>query len=104
MEKKSLWKRIIDWFRKLLRMLFPSNVLAMMGLGDSENGKSQPEPLDGEERELSEEELRRMKETPVERRHILFYGRVQGSQSTLQRYHGRKRPQNHCSSALKQGC
>ena len=78
MEKKSLWERIIDWFRKLLRMLFPSNVLAMMGLGDSENGKSEPEPLDGDERELSEEELRRMKETPVERRHILFFGRVQG--------------------------
>ena len=78
MEKKSLWERIIDWFRKLLRMLFPSNVLAMMGLGDSESGKSYPEPRDGEERELSEEELRRMKETPVERRHILFFGRVQG--------------------------
>jgi hypothetical protein len=42
MEKKSLWERIIDWFRKLLRMLFPSNVLAMMGLGYSENGKSEP--------------------------------------------------------------
>lgn len=82
MEKKSLWKRIIDWFRNLLRMLlnmlFPSDVLGMMGRGDSGEENSDPEPLTGEERELSEEELRRMKETPVERRHILFFGRVQG--------------------------
>ncbi len=75
---KSFWKKIVEWFRKLLRMLFPSDVLGMMGMGDSDSGNSGMEAPIGEQREVSEEELRRMKETPVERRHILFFGRVQG--------------------------
>lgn len=106
MEKKSLLKRILEkirlWLYGLLRHLFPAEVLQQMGIPETAEASGEPADRTGtasgtggsaaggtrgaasernslsEEDEPSEEELQRMKETPVERRHILFFGRVQG--------------------------
>lgn len=79
MEEKSFWEKIVEWFQKLLQkilqVLFPSDVLGMMGAGGADSGDSDSGTKDAE---LGEEELRRMRETAVERRHIIFSGRVQG--------------------------
>ena len=79
MEEKNYKKKIVEWFQKLLQRLlqalFPSDVLGMMGAGNPDSGDSDSGTKDAE---LSGEELRRMRETAVERRHILFSGRVQG--------------------------
>lgn len=77
MEEKSFWEKIADWFRNLLKILFPEGTGWMSGENDSGDDSDSEKSSDGQP-ELSEEELKRMKETPVERRHILFFGRVQG--------------------------
>lgn len=79
MENKSFLQRLIrrirEWFDKLLRILFPTDVLDR--IGKTEKSADQA-PMGEEPPELSEEERRAMMKTPVERRHIRFYGRVQG--------------------------
>ena len=73
---QRLIHRIREWIRKLLRILFPADVLDQISWTDE--GTGDDEPIGEGPPELSEEERRRMMETPVERRHIRFYGRVQG--------------------------
>ncbi len=79
MEKNSFFHRLIqrirEWFQKLLRILFPTDVLDRINKTD---GGADDAPVGEGPPELSEEERRTMMETPVERRHIRFYGRVQG--------------------------
>ena len=69
MEEKSFWEKIVEWFQKLLQkilqVLFPSDVLGMMGAGGADSGDSDSGTKDAE---LGEEERRRMRETAVERR------------------------------------
>ena len=73
---QRLIRRIREWFRKLLRILFPADVLKQINRTDE--GAGDDAPIGEGPPELSEEERRHMMETPVERRHIRFYGRVQG--------------------------
>ncbi len=79
MEKKNFFQRLIErireWLQKLLHVLFPADVLDHIGKTDDDADDA---PIGDRPPELSEEERRRMMETPVERRHIKFYGRVQG--------------------------
>ena len=80
MENMSFFQRLIrrirEWFQKLLRILFPADVLGQISRTDENTGDTAP--IGEGPPELSEEERRSMMETPVERRHIRFYGRVQG--------------------------
>ena len=80
MENMSFFQRVIrrirEWFQKLLRILFPADVLGQISRTDENTGDTAP--IGEGPPELSEEERRSMMETPVERRHIRFYGRVQG--------------------------
>lgn len=73
---QRLIRRIREWFRKLLRILLPADVLNQINRTDE--GAGNDAPIGEGPPELSEEERRHMMETPVERRHIRFYGRVQG--------------------------
>ena len=79
--------KIREWILSLLRILFPEDVLTLIRqAGEDSGGISQGDGAGGNgssgrgsgSEELSEEERRRMSQTPVERRHIVFYGRVQG--------------------------
>ena len=57
MEEKSFWEKIVEWFQKLLQkilqVLFPSDVLGMMGAGGADSGDSDSGTKDAE---LGEEE------------------------------------------------
>ena len=79
MEKNNFIQNLIriirEWFRKLLRILFPADVLDRINKTDE---SADDAPIGQGPPELSEEERRAMMETPVERRHIRFFGRVQG--------------------------
>ena len=79
MENNSFFQRLIrrvrEWLQKLLQILFPADVLDRIRQTDADADDA---PIGEGPPELSEEERRRMMETPVERRHIRFYGRVQG--------------------------
>lgn len=82
-----MFDRIRAWLLRLLQALFPGDMLEQIrqaaGAGDGEaaesgaHGESLSDP-DSPARQPTQEELERMKETPVERRHIVFFGRVQG--------------------------
>lgn len=85
MDDKNFFQRLIrkikEWLQNLLRILFPSDVLDHIRQTDKNaggSGENDPAPIGAEAPELTEEERRRMMETPVERRHIRFFGRVQG--------------------------
>ena len=84
MEKKSVFERLFEWIRgwlrRLLRVLFPEDVLDHIRQAHAESDSSGADEtaIGTDPPELTEEERRRMMETPVERRHIRFYGRVQG--------------------------
>ena len=79
MENNSFFQRLIrrirEWLQKLLQILFPADVLDRIRQTDADADDA---PIGEGPPELTEEERRRMMETPVERRHIRFYGRVQG--------------------------
>ena len=85
MENLNFFQRLIrkirEWLQNLLSVLFPADVLDRIkgkdGSADGSGGYDEA-PVGTEPKELTEEERRRMMETPVERRHIRFFGRVQG--------------------------
>ena len=80
-----MFDRIRAWFLRLLQALFPEDMLEQIrqaaAAGDGEAAESgvhgETDPGSSVQ-EPTQEGLDRMKETPVERRHIVFYGRVQG--------------------------
>lgn len=84
MQEKSFFERLREWFRRFLEILFSKDVLEQIGLsmrGEDAGGNSTAAGVSGEgsaEHEITQEERKRMMESPVERRHILFFGRVQG--------------------------
>ena len=84
MEKKSVFERLFEWIRgwlrRLLRVLFQEDVLDHIRQAHAESDSSGADEtaIGTDPPELTEEERRRMMETPVERRRICFYGRVQG--------------------------
>lgn len=81
-------EKIREWFRALLRFLFPEDILVQIrqaaedaGGGTSAvngAGRAGGGSQEGALREPTEEEKKRMRESPTERRHIVFSGRVQG--------------------------
>ena len=79
----KLFRFLKEWLRKLLQVLFPADILTQIGHAAGEgsrrrNSDSDDLPIGAEPGEVTEEERKRMMETPVERRHIRFFGRVQG--------------------------
>lgn len=78
MQEKNMWQRILqrirEWFERLLRLLFPEDILGEIRRAGSGDDRTK-EPEDGA---LSEEERRRMMASPVQRLHVRFTGRVQG--------------------------
>ena len=84
MENKNFFQRLIqkirEWFQKLLQILFPADVLnhIRQSSTDPDGSGGDDAPIGTEPEELTQEERRQMMETPVERRHIRFFGRVQG--------------------------
>ena len=82
-----MFDRIKAWFLQLLRALFPEDMLDQIRQaagavddGAAESGTRGEALTDpgSSAGQPTQEELDRMKETPVERRHIVFFGRVQG--------------------------
>lgn len=85
MQEKSIFDRFRDWLRRLLETLFSRDILEQIGMSmrgeDPEGGSAPADGISGEKdarQEMTEQERKRMMESPFERRHILFYGRVQG--------------------------
>lgn len=84
MQEKSFFERIREWFRRFLEILFSKDVLEQIGMsirGEDTDSRASTEghsPESSTDREVTQEERERMMESPVERRHILFFGRVQG--------------------------
>lgn len=75
MENRGLFESIAGWFKKIFQLLFPEDVLEMFGT-DRQAGSGQEEMTDLCEPDRERKE--QMKNTPAERRHIRFFGRVQG--------------------------
>lgn len=70
-------EKIREWLQTLLRILFPEEIVAQILQAEAKEETSAA----GEDKdfpEMPEEERSQMSRTPVERRHILFSGRVQG--------------------------
>ena len=78
---KRLFERIREWFLRLLRILFPQDILdeIRQSAGNREKGnEAGGSGADRDDTGLSDLERRRMMASPVTRMHMRFLGRVQG--------------------------
>ena len=80
---QTFLQKLKNWFRRFLSVLFTPEVLAQIFPEEEESGKdagggTQAGGSGEEAPELTMEEKRLMEASPVERRHIIFSGRVQG--------------------------